>query len=139
MSLYVFDTDHLSLYQAGHVRVLQNLTRHVHDELSLAVISVEEQLSGWQTALRKARDETRRSEVYRRMALSIEGFAGWTVLPLSVPAMARHSNLLRQHLNIGSNDLKIAAIAMERRGTVVTRNARDFARVPGLKWEDWSV
>jgi tRNA(fMet)-specific endonuclease VapC len=139
MSLYVFDTDHLSLYQAGHVRVLQNLMRHVHDELSVAVISVEEQLSGWQTALRKARDGARRSEVYRRMAHSIEGLAGWRVLPFSMSAMARHSSLLRQHLNIGSNDLKIAAIAMERGGTVVTRNARDFARIRGLRWEDWSV
>jgi tRNA(fMet)-specific endonuclease VapC len=61
------------------------------------------------------------------------------MLAFCLPAMTRHTHLLRQHLNIGSNDLKIAAIAMEGGGTVVTRNTRDFGRIPGLIWEDWSV
>jgi tRNA(fMet)-specific endonuclease VapC len=139
MSLYLFDTDHLSLYQAGHARVLQNLMRHMQDQLALTVITIEEQLSGWQSALRKARDDVRRAEVYRRMALALEGLAGWVVLPLSLPAMVRHAHLLRQHLNVGSNDLKIAAIALDMGGKIVTRNARDFGRIPGLIWEDWSV
>jgi tRNA(fMet)-specific endonuclease VapC len=139
MSLYVFDTDHLSLYQVGHSRVLQNLMRHIQDQLAVTVISIEEQLSGWQTALRKARDDVRRAEAYRRMALSIESLVGWSIFPFTLPSMAHHAQLLRQPLNVGSNDLKIAAIAMERTGIVVTRNARDFARIPGLIWEDWSI
>jgi tRNA(fMet)-specific endonuclease VapC len=139
MSLFLLDTDHVSLYQMGHPRVIGNVLRHLQDQLAITVITIEEQLSGWQRALRQARDDARRAEVYRRMALAIESLAGWMVCSFSVSAMTRHADLLRQRLNVSSNDLKIAATALESGARVVTRNARDFSRVPGLVWEDWSV
>jgi tRNA(fMet)-specific endonuclease VapC len=139
MSLYLFDTDLLSLYQMGHPRVVQNVLGHVSDQLAICVITVEEQLSGWQRALSQSRDDQRRAEVYRRMALAVESLSSWMVLPFSVTAMSQHAALLRQRLNVGSNDLKIAAIALENQAIVVTRNARDFNRVVGLSCEDWSV
>lgn len=113
MSLYVLDTDQLSLYQMGHPRVVQNVVQHLTDALAICVITVEEQLSGWQRALRQAKDDVRREEVYRRMALTVEGLAGWRVLPLSQAALGRHAALIRHRLNVGSNDLQIAACALE--------------------------
>jgi tRNA(fMet)-specific endonuclease VapC len=138
MSLYLFDTDHLSLYQMGHPQVVQNVLLHLTDLLAISVITIEEQLSGWQRALNQARDDARRAEVYRRMALTVESWSGWLVLPFSTAAMGRHVALLRQRLNVGSNDLKIASIALENGAIVVTRNRRDFGRVSALPCEDWS-
>ncbi len=40
---------------------------------------------------------------------------------------------------IGPYDLLIAAHAIRRGATLVTANAREFSKVPGLAWEDWSA
>ena len=139
MSLFLLDTDHLSLYQMGHPQLLQNVALHLTHQLAISVITVEEQLTGWQKALRQAKDDARRERIYQRMALTVEALAGWRVVPLSRAAMNSHATLIRQRRNVGSNDLKIAATALEQDATVVTRNLRDFGRVPGLTCEDWTI
>jgi tRNA(fMet)-specific endonuclease VapC len=40
---------------------------------------------------------------------------------------------------IGAYDLLIAGQALQRGLTVVTANTSEFARVPGLPWEDWTA
>lgn len=55
---------------------------------------------------------------------------------------ARHAGEIRAALEatgtpIGSNDILIAGQARSRDLTLVTRNVREFERVPGLKMERW--
>lgn len=55
---------------------------------------------------------------------------------------AEQYGALRAHLTaqgqlIGPNDLMIAATALALDATVVTRNAREFTRVAGLRVEAW--
>lgn len=65
------------------------------------------------------------------------------VLPLDTPADRHHADirrtLERAGTPIGSHDLLIAAHARSRGLTLVTRNLREFRRVPRLGVEDWSV
>ena len=58
------------------------------------------------------------------------------------PETCLHYARIRSHLQrkgtpIGPNDLWIASHAMAHKLTLVTRNTREFARVDGLKLEDW--
>ena len=62
-------------------------------------------------------------------------------LPLAEPVDA-HYGAIRSELErigrpIGHNDLLIAAHARALDVTLVTRNVREFRRVPGLAIEDW--
>jgi len=68
-------------------------------------------------------------------------FSDFLSLPFDDKA-ALHFGDIRAHLAsqgtpIGPYDLQIAAIALAHDLTVVTYNTREFARVPGLKLEDW--
>ena len=47
---------------------------------------------------------------------------------------------LRQNkkLRMGRSDLLIAAITLADRATLVTRNQKDFRKVPGLRIENWA-
>ena len=63
------------------------------------------------------------------------------VLPLQSP-VDRHYGQIRQQLKrqgspIGPNDLLIAAHALTLDLAVVTGKGREFARVPGLRVENW--
>jgi tRNA(fMet)-specific endonuclease VapC len=56
-----------------------------------------------------------------------------------VEAQIQFAKLRRQQVRIGTQELRIAAIALSKNATLVTRNTRDFAKVPGLHIVDWSL
>ena len=62
---------------------------------------------------------------------------GRTVVIASVDApAAAHYERLRRRVRVADMDLRIACIALGRDELLVTANARDFAKVPGLRFED---
>ena len=79
----------------------------------------------------------------RRMHILEQLFAGLISLPFDDES-AWYYGAIRHHLEIagcviGPNDLKIAAICRAYHLTLVTANTDEFARVPDLLIEDWSV
>ena len=138
MSLYVLDTNMLSLYQDGHAKVCARVHAVPASELAIAVLTVEEQLSAWYTQLRQAKSQQRLAWAYRRLADNVRFLSRLRILDYDEPAMRRYDSLRRQKLKVSRTDLQIAAVALELQATVVTANLRDFKRVPGLQIEDWS-
>jgi tRNA(fMet)-specific endonuclease VapC len=139
MSLYVLDTDILTLLQGGDPAVIRNVVSHATDALAITVISVEEQLTGWYTQVRRAKRRDLLAGAYQRLATNVQHLAGTTILPFPEPAILRYENLKALQLNVGKKDLCIAAIILENNGVLVSRNLRDFQRVPNLVVENWAV
>ena len=52
---------------------------------------------------------------------------------------AEFERLRHEGIRIGTQDLRIASIALNRDAILITRNARDFNLVPTLRILDWSV
>ncbi len=139
MSLYVLDTDILTLFVNGNPAVIRNVVNHSADGLAITVISIEEQLRGWYTVLRRAKRRDLLAAAYHRLATDVEFLADMMILPFTVPAILRYENLNALKLNIGKMDLRIAAVTLENNGILVTRNLRDFQRIPNLVVENWAV
>ena len=64
MSLFVLDTDTLVLFQEGHEAVCRRVLSHAMEDLAISVITVEEQLSGWYTLLRRAKNVEKLARAY---------------------------------------------------------------------------
>lgn len=139
MSVFVLDTDILSLWQHGHATVTQQVSAHATDELAITIITVQEQLDGWHTRLARAKVRKQIADLYQRLADTVRFLSRVTILPFPEEAIEQFEELQTHKLNIGKMDLRIAAIVLQRRVTLVTRNTQDFARVSSLTMEDWSV
>lgn len=139
MSLYVFDTDTLSLYRHGHAAVVQHTLMHPPEALAVTVITVEEQLSGWYTLLRRAKTLADIASIYDRLAETVTFLSRTRILSFTESAITQYEQLQSLKLRIGTMDLRIAAITLAHNATLVTRNRQDFQLIPGLGIEDWTV
>ena len=138
MIQFILDTDMVSLDQRGHPAVSTRVTQYLPGEVGITVISVEEQLTGWYAMLRRVRRRDELAVAYLSLAESVDYYRNFTILPFPESAILRFETLRALKLNVGGMDLRIAAITLEAGCTLVTRNARDFGRIPGLKLDDWS-
>jgi tRNA(fMet)-specific endonuclease VapC len=138
MNAHLLDTDMLSLFQKGHHTVCQHCAAAAPQSVLISVITLEEQFLGWYTRSRQAKSDAELAQASESMVAFARFIRQLPILALTMPAIQRYHQLKGMKLNVGKNDLRIAAVALEARATVVTRNLRDFGRVPNLQLEYWS-
>jgi tRNA(fMet)-specific endonuclease VapC len=105
--------------------------------MSVSIVTVEEQVRGWLAEVNRHRDPHLQISPYAKLQRQIEVFADWIILPWDIESASMFLELRREGLRIGSLDLKIACIVLAHGATLLTRNATDFAKVPGLPIENW--
>ena len=140
MSRFLLDTDTLTLLQRGHAVVTTRVNAQAATDVNLSAITIQEQTEGWLNAVARARTP-QQTELASRLLVDIPwpGWIRFAVLPFVVAATQRFDQLRALRLNVGLMDLRIAAVALVNGLTVVTRNQRDFGRVPTLATVDWSI
>lgn len=73
----------------------------------------------------------------RQLGERVNLLASFTFPPWDAEAASRFKQLRKAGVRIGTMDLKIACIALEHDALLLTRNAVDFSKVPGLRFENW--
>lgn len=137
--LYILDTDHISLLQRGNTTVREKLLKIAPDDRATTIISLSEQFLGWWNEIVRSRNELEAARNFQYLQETIRFFQTLPLLPYDSLAAAEFERLRRAKIRIGTQDLRIAAIALSRNATVVTRNFRDFRQVLALNLVDWSV
>jgi tRNA(fMet)-specific endonuclease VapC len=138
LSLWVLDTDVLTLWLRGQETIGARVAATPPQQLAVTIITMEEVLGGWYTQIRQARDDQQLARAYQALHEAIEFSRSIRILPFDLPEISRYRQLRTQHRRIGTNDLRIAAIVLEQRGILVTRNTNDFADITGLQLDDWA-
>ena len=143
MNLHVLDTDHISLILRGDRRIISRLQTLDKNEWAVTIISIQEVFNGWVVKLNDPRFKDQQVELYTRFWSSNAFFQQTQVLNFDLAAEICYDRLLTTYPHLGKRriekDVKIAAIALANRGTIVTRNQRDFLMVPGLDLENWAI
>ncbi len=141
--MLVLDTDMLSIVQReegpAYARVSGRLMATRDRAVVVTIISFEEQARGWLAVAARARTSHAQLEAYRRLLEFLQDFSRRKVLAFDKVAIARFEELRKARLRIGTMDLRISAITLAHDATLLSRNLKDFRRVPGLKVEDWTL
>jgi tRNA(fMet)-specific endonuclease VapC len=135
---FILDTDHLSLHQRAHAPIRERLLTIPPEDVAITVVTIEEQLRGRLAYIRKATDAASLQRSYSWLHETVRSINRFNFADYDEAAHRHFQRLKSLKLCVGTQDLRIAAIALARDCTLVTRNAQDFQAVPRLTLADWS-
>ncbi len=130
----VIDSCVLIESERGRLDLAAHIAARADEGIYLSALSASELLHG----VHRATDPAQRS---RRSAFVEEILRQLPVLEVDLTSARAHARLCAELARAGTpvpaHDLWIAATCIARDYTLITANARDFERVPGLALEVW--
>lgn len=141
MSGFILDTDHVSLWLQGHPSISLKAAK-LSSDISISIITVQELFNGWVVKINNPAEASNLVKLYTKFWTTVAFLQGVQILNFDAAADARYRQLLRDHPPLRKNriqrDVRIAAIALSVGSVLVTRNQRDFSKIPNLVIEDWT-
>jgi tRNA(fMet)-specific endonuclease VapC len=107
--------------------------------LTTTIVTVEEQYAGRLAQIQKAKTPELLIAACDRLTTTFSLFSQLEILGYNRTADDYFRQFRHQGIRIGTQDLRIASIALAHNAIVVTRNHKDFGQVPNLIIEDWSL
>jgi tRNA(fMet)-specific endonuclease VapC len=135
----LLDSDHVSLYERGHLLLRARLASFLPEEGAVSVVTMEEMLRGRLAILARRSEGEARVHAYAKLLETVRFFSTIPVVLFDMACEQQSQALRAMRLRVGSRDLRIAATALVQNVVLITRNRRDFEQVPGLMLDDWSV
>ena len=124
---YLVDSDYVADYLGAHPAAMQLFSSFAKNDLAISLITYGEIYEG----IHFGRDPQKTTDVFQRFLRSV------VILPLTQPIMQQFARirgeLRRTGKIIGDFDILIAATAIRHNLTLLTRNTRDYQRIPELK------
>lgn len=139
MLRFLFDTDHLTLYEHGHPKLIQRLAVEPIGTVGLSAVTVEESLRGRLAVLARSKDGDERVRRYHHLTEAVQLLNQFPIATYDKTAEDEFQRLKSMRLKVGSQDLKIGATALVNAVTLLSRNRQDFGQIPGLLLDDWSA
>jgi tRNA(fMet)-specific endonuclease VapC len=140
---FLLDTDHISILQKQSgpefAALITRIAQVPRSDLTFCIVSFHEQVLGCQTYLAQAKKSADVVRGYQMLDRVLSAFASALVLPFDANASTVFDGLVANRVRVPTMDLRIASIALSQGLTVLTRNGRDFSKVPGLAIDDWTL
>jgi tRNA(fMet)-specific endonuclease VapC len=142
--MYIFDTDHVSLFLRGNPTLIQNFEKRFanpSESFYITIVTVQELLNGWITRINSTKESDQLVNLYTKFWQTHTFLSECNVLNFDETANSIYKALLNDkslHKKRLIKDLRIAAIVLATDSILVTRNTKDFQQIPNLSLEDWT-
>jgi tRNA(fMet)-specific endonuclease VapC len=137
--MFVLDTNHLRelCYESALNQQLRARIASTGGSVVTTIVSAEEGTRGWLAKIAGTHEVDKQVWTYGELDKLFTVLTNLIRLPWDPEAAARFGAFRKSGIRIGAMDLKIACITLEHDAILLTRNTVDFAKVPGVRIENW--
>ncbi|HEX4608817.1 MAG TPA: type II toxin-antitoxin system VapC family toxin [Urbifossiella sp.] len=139
--MIALDTDVLTLVLHGDPALTARLAAVPAADQTVPVVVFCEVLRGRLSAIRQAeagKGKVSLAAAYDLLRRSVTDSRAYTLLSFTPAAEQLVTGWKRLKLRVGMQDQRIAATCIVHGATLITRNARDHAQLPGLTLDIWT-